>query len=649
MKKYKLRHILPLIFVIMANSSCKAKGTLQTTVSPNDEIKVFVCIDSSANTPYGRAFLTIQHATDDNQEKVIIEKVELGIQTNYQNLTDSLQLISVSDPLVIRDNYAMLTGKRSHCINYGTERIYTLENKDRQVFRLVVRAYNDGVAFKYEFDAMTEGERILSENTSYHIPDGTNRWIQPYDPGYEDFYPLSNNGKYEFEHKWNRIPDTWGYPALIESQNGLFALITEANIMYGHCASRLKNPTNREEYQIDLADKELPISNTYVSPWRVVIAGALADVVESTLVTDISEPAKINNTDWIKPGLSAWIYWAYNNSSNDYQKVKEYIDLAAEMKWPYNLIDWKWDEMANGGTIEDALKYSIDKAIRPMLWYNSSTGWVGENAPEPLYRLNEKEKRLKEYQWLRNHGVAGIKVDFFNGDGVSEMNYYIDLLEDASNYELLINFHGATLPRGWQRTYPHLMTVEGVYGAEWYNNLPILTNKAACHNTTLPFTRNVVGSMDYTPGTFSDSQHPHITSYGHELALYVVFESALQHMPDRPSTYLSLPKPIKNFLSSLPTTWDDTKLLDGYPGKFIILARKKGDTWYIGGLNGTDECRTLFFKPNQIFRNAKEITIFKDGDDNRKFDIQENRKIINNDEMIEISCLPRGGFSAVLK
>lgn len=621
----------------------------RTTISPNSEIKVSVYVDSTTASAYGTTYLTIKQTIHDNQEKVIIDKVKLGINTNYQNLTDSLQLVSVSAPLAINDNYEMLTGKRSHCINSGTERTYTLGNRSGQILKLIVRAYNDGVAFRYELDAVADGEKIQSESTTYHIPNGTNRWIQPYDSGYEDFYPLANHGKYEFEPKWNRIPDLWGYPALIESQNGLFALITEANIMHGYCASRLKNPAHRGEYQVDLADKELLISSTYVSPWRVVIAGSLAKVVESTLVTDVSAPAKINNTEWIKPGLSAWIYWAYNYGSNDFRRVKEYIDLAAEMKWPYNLIDWKWDEMTNGGTIEDALKYSIDKGVRPMLWYNSSTGWIGENAPEPLYRLNERDKRLKEYQWLKDHGVAGIKIDFFNGDGVAEMNYYIELLEDASDYELLINFHGATLPRGWQRTYPHLMTVEAVYGAEWYNNLPILTNKAASHNTTLPFTRNVVGSMDYTPGTFSDSQHRHITSHGHELALYVVFESALQHMPDRPSSYLSLPEEIKKFLSSLPTTWDDTKLLAGYPGKSIVIARRKGNVWYIGGLNGTEEDMTLSFNPKLLCETGKTITLFKDGGDSKTFDIEENIPLTEENAMIDIKCLSQGGFVGIIR
>ncbi len=198
------------------------------------------------------------------------------------------------------------------------------------------------------------------------------------------------------------------------------------------------------------------------------------------------------------------------------------------MKWPYSLIDWEWDQMGNGGNLEDAVKYAHERGVKPLLWYNSSTNWLG---PTPLYRLNKPEDRAKEYEWLNKLGISGIKVDFFAGDSISSMDYYIDLLEDAAKYKLMVNLHGATIPRGWQRTYPHLMSVEAVYGAEWYNNNGVLTNQAAAHNATLPFTRNVVGPMDYTPGTFSDSQHPHITTYAHELALPVILNRLCSTCP----------------------------------------------------------------------------------------------------------------------
>ena len=317
------------------------------------------------------------------------------------------------------------------------------------------------------------------------------------------------------------------------------------------------------------------------------------------------------------------------------------------MKWPYSLIDWEWDQMGNGGNLEDAVKYAHERGVKPLLWYNSSTNWLG---PTPLYRLNKPEDRAKEYEWLNKLGISGIKVDFFAGDSISSMDYYIDLLEDAAKYKLMVNLHGATIPRGWQRTYPHLMSVEAVYGAEWYNNNGVLTHRAAAHNATLPFTRNVVGPMDYTPGTFSDSQHPHITTHAHELALPVVFESALQHMPDRPSVYYGLPEQVRQFLSVLPTAWDDTKLLAGYPGTEVVMARRKGDVWYIAGINGTDEPRVIGVPLETLgLEKGRKVTWFKDGSDGKSFVTEESVSLPENGKVVQVTCLPRGGFVAVVK
>jgi Glycoside hydrolase 97/Glycosyl-hydrolase 97 C-terminal, oligomerisation len=379
------------------------------------------------------------------------------------------------------------------------------------------------------------------------------------------------------------------------------------------------------------------------SQWHLLIIGKLSDIVESTLITDVSESNKLKNTSWIKPGPVAWIYWANNHGSKDYQKVVEYIDLAIAMNWPYVLIDWEWDQMSNGGNIIDAVNYAKSKGIKPLLWYNSGTIWLGAT---PADRLLTHEKREKEFKWLNKIGVYGIKVDFFAGDQQDMMKYYIDILRDAAKYHLMVNFHGATIPRGWARTYPNLMTMEAVYGAEWYNNAPVLTNKAAVHNTTLPFTRNVIGSMDYTPVTFSNSQHPHITTYGHELALSVVFESGLQHFADRPSAYESLPVKPKEFLEHVPVAWDDTKLVDGYPGKKIIIARRKGNKWYIGGLNGEDENQTLIINFNFLGKGNYNLQLIKDGNNDKSFSYEYLK--VKKGDIIKIDCLPRGGFVGIL-
>lgn len=629
---YLPRNIWFVLVVIMI-SSCSTE-TLDVT-SPTG--KLGVTVEPMERKAYDKITFSVNY-----DGKTILSQTELGLETDVQKFYGNLKLKSVSKAKRIVDDYKMITGKRSHCINEAFERTYSFENQEGNTLDITFRVYDNGVVFRYEINTIADKEYVVDEYTAYNIPQGAQRWMQQYDPGYEKFFPVSTDGKLPDRPKVN----SWGYPGLVELQDSVFMLITEANIRRGHCGSLLFNGDNNDRYQVKLADKKQVAERTWVSPWRVLIIGGLSDIVESTLVTDVSDPSKVEYTEWINPGMVSWIYWAYNHGSKDYQKVKEYIDLAAEMHWTYNLIDWEWDEMSNGGNLQDAVKYTLNKGIKPLLWYNSSTNWIG---PGPLFRLNKKQDREKEYAWLSEMGIAGIKVDFFSGDSVSTMNYYIDLLEDAIKYKLMLNFHGATIPRGWQRTYPHMMSIEGVYGAEWYNNAPILTNRAAEHNATLPFTRNVVGPMDYTPGTFSNSQHPHITSYAHELALPVIFESALQHMPDRPSVYYGLPEPVKRLLSELPVAWDDTKLLAGYPGEEVILARRKGNVWYIGGINGTNETKTLHISLDKIAVNGKKISIFKDGIDDKHFAIEENIPLANVKSDLTIECLPRGGFVAVIK
>ena len=313
--------------------------------------------------------------------------------------------------------------------------------------------------------------------------------------------------------------------------------------------------------------------------------------------------------------------------------------MAVELKLPYVLIDAEWDQMKDGKTIEDAILYAKSRGVKPMIWYNSSIGWIN-GAPGPKFRLNKPEDREREFAWCEKMGVAGVKIDFFSGDNQMNMDYYIDLMESTARHHLLVNFHGATIPRGWQRTYPHMLTMEAVYGAEWYNNVPTFTKKAACHNATLPFTRNVIGPMDYTPCAFSDSQHPHITTHAHELALTALYESGLQHLADRPESFLAQPQEVKDYLSQLPAVWDETRFVSGYPGESAVIARRSGDTWYVAGINGTDEPKTLNVDLKDIIPSFSSAKVFFDGE---PWDI---RTITTLDKDVE--CRPRGGFVYVI-
>jgi hypothetical protein len=227
------------------------------------------------------------------------------------------------------------------------------------------------------------------------------------------------------------------------------------------------------------------------------------------------------------------------------------------------------------------------------------------------------------------------------------IKYYLDILEDAARFQMMVYFHGCIVPRGWERTYPNLMTCEAVRGAEWYNNTPDFTMPAPAHNATLPFTRNVVGSMDYTPVTFTNSQYPHITSYGHELALSVLFESGIQHMADRPEGYYTLPDAAKTFLKNVPNAWDDTKLLDGYPGKDVIIARRKGNNWYLGGINAEQREKrktiTFAFLPGGV---KYKLTLIADGNHDKDFSTQYF--VVDKSGSVDVKLLRRGGFAASL-
>ena len=538
----------------------------------------------------------------------------------------------------VKADYCMLAGKRLHATNEANE----YETALGKGGRMVVRLYNDGLAFRYELTQVSG--TLPKEKTTYRIPEGTKRWIQQWTDAYEGFFPLTTSyktqpvrsfsGTFKSADGWNI---RWGYPALIEPRDGVFALLSEANIERLQSASCLYN--EGELYRVTPDANTLHITDDWHSPWRVAIVGGLADIVESTLITDVSEPCRLTDTSWIHPGVVSWIYWAYNHGSDDYNIICKYIDMAATLHLPYMLIDAEWDRMKDGKTVEDAVNYAKEKGVKPMIWYNSSVGWV-DGAPTPKYRLNKPEDREKEFAWCEKIGVAGVKIDFFSGDNQMNMDYCLDLLESAARHHLLVNFHGATIPRGWQRTYPNLMSTEGVYGAEWYNNVPTFTKQAASHNATLPFTRNVIGPMDYTPCAFSDSQHPHITSHAHELALTVLYESALQHLADRPESFLAQPQEVQDFLSSLPSVWDDTRFVCGYPGESAVIARRSGHVWYVAGINGTDEAKTLNFSLGNIVSKSSAIQAFYDGKDQKKpWDIKALKQLPT-----EVACQPRGGF-----
>jgi len=573
-----------------------------------------------------------------------VPRSTLGIVRKDGDLSKGLTYVGLTSQRKVVDRYRMIHGKRQDCRNEAMEKVLRFRNGNGQLLDMVFRAYDNGVAFRYRFPGNTgDSCQVTGEATGFMIPAGTKRWMQQYTSTYEALYPLNTNGK------GNGPGDhEWGFPALYKVKDQpVWVLITEANVSRANCASHLTNRGNEEVYTVTMPESEISAGLPWESAWRVLMIGSLADIVESTLVTDVSSPPAIDTAGWIRPGAAAWVYWAYNHGSKDYRKVIEYVDLAKAMHWPYVLIDWEWDRMGNGGNIEDVVTYARSKGIKPLMWYNSRDSAGSSVGLDPYGRLLTHEARCREFSWLNRIGVYGVKVDFFEDDRQKEMAYYLDLLEDAAKYHIMVDFHGATIPKGWERTYPNLMTMEAVYGAEWYGYAPVLTNQGATHNATLPFTRNVVGSMDYTPVTFSDQNFPHTTTYAHELALSVVFESGLQHFADKPTVFYALPAAAKKFLMEVPAAWDDTKLIHGYPGKKVVIARRKGHVWYLGGLNGEDQDQEMELHFDFLSDGTYDLELISDDTTGKAFAVRTVK--VKKGSRISVHCLKRGGFVATIR
>jgi alpha-glucosidase len=637
--KYKI--IVGLILLI----SLSTFSQKITVSSPNKKINVGLY--NTKNGDSGEWYLKVSY-TNNGKASEAIPQITLGLSRADQDFSKELRFLKVSKPLLLNEQYKLLHGKRSQCGNSANETVVSFENPGKAKLNVIIRAYNDGVAFRYEFPEKAGSFVMNDELTSYSIPDSTKRWMEKFNPANEGLYSTMKDGSAQQD---------WAYPALFNTQgNSCWYLIHEADLDRNYCGTKLSNSTEKNKYKTTFPDQwngrgqgesKPTITLPWKSPWRVIILGSLADIVESTLVDDISASSIVSKTDWIKPGIVSWNYWSSNHGTKDYKTVCQFADLAVAMGWPYTLLDWEWDAMGNGGKLEDALKYIHSLGLKPLMWYNSGGDhtWVSAT---PKDRMLTHENRMEEFAKLKKLGVAGVKIDFFESEKQSMIKYYLDILDDAAKFEMMVYFHGCLVPRGWARTYPHLMTYEGVRGAEWYNNGPEFTTTAPEHNTILPFTRNVVGAMDYTPVTFTNSQFPHTTSYGHELALSVVFESGFQHMADRPEGYYDLADAAKNFLKEVPNAWDNTKLINGYPGKDLIIARNKGNAWYIGGISAEkypkEETLTFNYLPDNI---TYKMTLIADGEHDKKLVTQYI--LVDKSSAVKVKVLGRGGFAASLK
>jgi len=643
---FKIMHriIFIVVFICIARFSVQAQNAM--VQSPNQKILAKLSC-SNYEVDKGSWYLSIMYNNNGSFAEVI-PQLTMGLSRSDQDFLKDLKLLRTSKPVLVEEKYNALHGKKTQCDNTAYELTAFFENPSKARLNLIIRAYNDGVTFRYEFPEKQGTFIVKDEYTDYKVLPETIRWMQRWNPANEGLYASMQEDKIQKQE--------WCYPALFRlKDSSCYFLIHESDVNAGYCGTKLSNEQDSNRYKLAFpaprdgrgqGSSHPTITLPWKSPWRVIILGSLSTIVESTLVDDVASPSVVSNTAWIKPGVVSWNYWSSNHGTKDYKIVTAFADLAAEMNWPYTLLDWEWDAMTNGGNVEEAAKYILSKGVKPLIWYNSGGNhtWV---ASTPKDRMLTHANRVEEFSKLKRLGFAGVKIDFFESEKQDMIKYYLDILEDAAQFEMLVYFHGCIVPRGWARTYPHLMTYEAVRGAEWYNNGPEFTLTAPAHNAILPFTRNVVGAMDYTPVTFTNSQFPHITSYGHELALSVLFESGLQHFADRPEGYRMLPFEVRSFLKEVPNAWDAIKLLDGTPGRDIVLARRKGNSWYLGGISAEarESRKRLKFDFLPEGKDYK-MTLIAVGDHDKTFAIKYS--VVNIKSISDVRLLRRGGFVAVL-
>lgn len=588
-----------------------------------------------------------------------VEKSLLGLVMDQCEYGKDATFVSASAVKDIRDAYQLKSGKQLTTADECREQTITFRTKEGKEFQLTVRAYNDGVAFRYGFpEADGQTHTIQAEHTEFAVPVNGKAWIHPYDwndrhkPSYEQYCRNEIDIRSECGHGRG-----WAFPMLFNT-NRLWMMITEAHLDGTYPATHIDNAGTDKAYRIRfpeideliVPDAVEPVSQLpWFTPWRAIIVGdELNTIFRTQMVSHLNPVSAVGDESWIKAGRASWSWWADGSTPRDYKAQLKYVDLSAEMGWEYMLIDAGWQRMSNGGSMEDVVKYAQKKGVGIWLWYHSGAGRDGDSIAANRL-MSDTKLRREEMKRISDIGVKGIKVDFFDTDKQRIIRLYPALLKDAADNHLLVDLHGATLPRGFERTYPNMLTTEAIRGAETLGRQE-RCDRAAQHNATVPFTRNVVGSMDYTPVTFSNKVRQGVpairkTTVGHQLALAVVFESGFQCFADKAESYLALPEQPKLFLKEVPAAWDESCLLTGYPGDYAVVVRRAGDVWFIGGISGKDEAREIEFKLPAACR-GKAFTLITDGADKDSFGYQP---VENTDGTVKVKILPEGGFAGIIR
>ena len=568
--------------------------------SPDGKVQVIVN-DNSGKPTYSVNYDGVQ----------FILPSPLGLNTSMGEYVSGMTLLPEKEaPKLIEEQYSVKTIKQSKVDYKATEAVFTFAKEDRPVFDVIFRVSDRDVAFRYMMypHRDTRSAVIFSEATGFQLSSSATSFLCPQVkpgggfagtyPSYETSYtldePVGKNG-------WG---EGYTFPCLFKNEDKGWILISETGVSSAYCASRLLGhegglytigfPQEGENNGNGSAFAGIPLPG--YTAWRTITLGTtLAPIMETTVPFDVVEPLYEASKEYVY-GAGSWSWIIGMDGSTVYDVQKQYIDFTAEMGYQTVLIDALWDTQIGREKIADLAAYAKSKGVAIFLWYNSNGYW--NNAPQsPKGIMDNTIIRRREMAWMQSIGIRGIKVDFFGGDKQETIKLYEDIMADANDYGILCVFHGCTLPRGWERMYPNYASSEAVLASENLNFSQGACDNEAFNATIHPFIRNTVGSMDFGGSALNKYYNARNAPRGSQrrtsevfaLATAVMFQSPVQHFALAPNNLTDAPAWAIDFMKNVPTLWDEVKYIDGYPGKYVIMARRHGDTWYVVGINAQKE------------------------------------------------------------
>ena len=626
-----------------------ATAETREIVSPNGGLKVCVSDDG------GKAAYTVSL-----NGTTCIETSPLGIVLNFADYTSGLKMAQGEAQRTVDVDYSLRNIKRSHVSHKASEMVIPFTKDGKPVFDLVMHVADNDVAFKYHIHAKGETQVavVKEENTGFTLPEGTTTFLCPQSapmhgfartsPSYETNYTLDDTmGK----NGWN---EGYSFPCLFKMNNEVWVLISETGIDGSYCAGRLLNKGGsayamgqpQKGEMNGVGDVSPAIALPGDTPWRTITIGeSLAPIVETTIPFDVVKPKYAAKSE-AKYGRGSWSWIIGMDPSCNFDEQKRYIDFSAAMGYESVLVDALWDTQIGREKIAELARYGKSKGVALYLWYNSNGAW--NDAPQgPRHLMDKSQARRAEMAWMQSIGIRGIKVDFFGGDKQPMMQLYEDILADANDFGLLVIFHGCTLPRGWERMFPAYAASEAVLASENLHFSQGMCDAEARNACIHPFIRNTVGSMDFGGSTLnkfynannkSGSQRK--TSDVFALATAIMFQSPVQHFALAPNNLEDAPSWAIDFMKKVPTTWDDVKFIDGYPGKYCIMARCTGNKWYVVGINAQETPVKLKLSL-PMFSAGSQLNLYSDTE---KLEGSLKTVKLSKKQQIQISIPCNGGL-----